>query len=462
MIFFQPLTSPTLTAESQGVKRLSLVSERLLTLTEGDTLRISFVGVTSMRFARIDLSVCVAVLVLGAACTGGGGGAAAGTNSGGQDGLGPIGAGGSSTLPNAGAGGADDRFALRYTVLPDVAEVTAQFMDPELLADDLPNPQKVVLAENDAYVALWAETAGLGRVPKRGGALDVLGEERVRDVIVADGSVYWEQSNDIWQAGSASFSDPHTLFTQGTDALAISGQLLFAVPYDTRAISSLIAIDLQAIDAELVKGPLGTAPSLVADAHHVYASYGVQEESDGFIYVYSVVTAWSIPDWTETTLLPSSGAAMATNDDYLYVASATYDAVMRFPASEPEVGQGQLVTRGLTRVKGIGVDDENVYILDGGPLPCGAGGTLWAVPKSGGQHRVLVENLSCPWGLAVDQSGIYWIELPTTPEFEPANDGRYHGRLKVIRKVGSLIPDAGIRDAGTAIPDATISDAATN
>jgi hypothetical protein len=372
--------------------------------------------------------------------------------------LGPIGAAGGSTLPNAGAGGVatDDRFALRYTVLPDVAEVTAQFMDPELLADDLPNPQKVVLAENDAYVALWAETAGLGRVPKRGGALEVLVTERVHDVIVADGSVYWEQSNDIWQAGSARFSDPHTLFTQGTDALAISGQLLFAVPYDTRAISSLIAIDLQAIDAELVKGPLGTAPSLVADAHHVYASYGVQEESDGFIYVYGKVTAWSIPDWTESTLLPSSGAVMATNDDYLYTATGTYDHVMRFPTSEATVGQGELVTRGVSRPRGIGVDDENVYILDGGALPCGAGGTLWAVPKSGGQHRVLVENLFCPWGLAVDQSGIYWIELPNSLETPNPNGGRFNGTLRVIRKAGSLISDAG-----PSIPDATPDDAST-
>jgi hypothetical protein len=347
---------------------------------------------------------------------------------------------------------------LRYTVLPDAAEVMTQFTEPELLADDLPNPQKIVLAENDAYIALWGDAAGLGRVPKLGGASDVLVEERVHDVAVADGSVYWEQSGDIWQAGSASFNDPHFLFTQGTPALAISGQRLFVVPYDTRAISSLGAIDLQTQDAELVKGPLGAGPNLIADAHHIYASYGVQEESDGLILVYGVLTAWSIPDWTESTLFPSSGAVMATNDDYLYAATGTYDFVMRFPAREVAVGQGELVTRGVANVKGIGVDEGNVYILEAGPLPCDAGGKLWAVPKSGGQHRVLVENLFCPWGLAVDQSGVYWLEVPNTLESGNADGGGYHGKLRVIRKVGTIIPavgtgpsdaSAGISDAGT-------------
>jgi hypothetical protein len=362
--------------------------------------------------------------------------------------LGPIGvSGSSSTEPNGVAGATiatDDRWAIRYTVLPDGAEVTTQFTEPELLADDLPNPQKIVLAENDAYLALWGETEGLGRVPKRGGPLDVLVEERVHDVVVADGSIHWEQSNDIWQAGSASFSDPHLLFTQGTPALAISGQRLFVVPYDTRAISSLAVIDLETEGAELVKGPLGTAPTLIADGRHVYASYGVQEEEDGFIYVFGVLTAWSIPEWTETTLFPSSGAVMATDDDYLYAASGTYDWVMRFPTSEAAVGQGELVTRGVSRPRGIGVDDENVYILEAGPLPCDAGGTLWAVPKAGGQRRILASDLFCPWHLAVDQSGIYWVELPNgVDSLIPT------GRLSVIRKAGTILPDAGpIPDSG--------------
>jgi len=363
----------------------------------------------------------------------------AGTSSGGQnDGVGVI--GGLGTPAGAGSGsGPVQGDSLTFTLLPDNAAVSGAFSTVEVLAEDLQWPTKIALAENDAYVVLMTE--GLGRLPKGGGAFEALVTEGVDDAVVADGSIYWEQSDDIWQARSDTFSNPHSLFTQGTPALAISGQRLFVVPYDTLGISSLAAIDLQTKAAELVAGPLGQAAHIVANAHYVFASFSVQEESQGLIFVHGVAKAWAIPDWTETTLFPTSGAAMVPNEDYLYTNGGGYAGVIRFPAGAAGIGQGEIVSRDVGGA--IGVDDENVYILTQGPLPCDAGGTLSAVPKSGGQPRILVTDLFCPRALAVDQSGIYWLELTNG-----VNGPTPTGRLSAIRRVASGDAGALQADAG--------------
>ncbi|MCB1994640.1 MAG: hypothetical protein KDG57_01975 [Rhodoferax sp.] len=168
----------------------------------------------------------------------------------------------------------------------------------------------------------------------------------------------------------------------------------------------------------------------------------------------------------EGTVLAHDGAffGVAVGAGSVYFADGAVGEIKRVPATGGDV---EIVATGASGPRAVAVDDQSVYWVDTAP-PCGlkkapvgggdvtvvvadscgstrglaldagnaywvdssddvqTGGAVRTVPLEGGADVVLGSSPASPVDIAVDDSGIYWLENGTTPDDAP------YGALKYL------------------------------
>jgi hypothetical protein len=239
----------------------------------------------------------------------------------------------------------------------------------------------VGIALDDAYV-YWIGEGGMGRVPKKGGAPQVLGPPIPSDTVsflaLDDTFAYWTVSDGtvmrVPKDGSAA---PVVLLTLGPSPLSPNGpptpvgiavgsdRVFFTASLDKATINELDSGELASIpkagDAATTLAPAENTPWAVAlDATTVY--------------------------WTDN------------NEDG--------GAVRSVPLGG---GAPANVVGGLDSPANLAVLGDMLY-FDAPGNPVFADGGISKVPKQGGAPVIVADNLPGPTAMALDDVCVYWID----------------------------------------------------
>ena len=299
---------------------------------------------------------------------------------------------------------------------------------PETLATGQTAPIRLVLMGDNVYFAnrgLEDEATGaIMSVPKGGGSVSA----------VASGLplVTGLTSNGTDTLFYSTFGVANANPREGSLVI----QTLGAAPQVTSPIRS--PYELSCVDnalyffssSSLMRAPFGSASStLVSDLKgprrrwheggHIYITEGgTGDPTAGRLRVWSE----SQPDAPalNDTLARPEGVVVANGR--LYVTCAGDGSVVSI---DPTTGDKQTVASGYVAPWGITADSANVYFADRSVLEgdCAAGenkGALVRVPLDGGQAQTIASGLPCPSTLAVDATGIYWVDNGSAPA---ASDG---------------------------------------
>jgi hypothetical protein len=102
------------------------------------------------------------------------------------------------------------------------------------------------------------------------------------------------------------------------------------------------------------------------------------------------------------------------DDDYLYVATEGDGRIQQMRKSG--AGSPTVLAYEQDRPYGIAVDDRAVYWTNSATTPPAgdcevANGTIMAMPLAGGEIVELATNQACPLAIAVDDTGLYWVNM---------------------------------------------------
>jgi hypothetical protein len=269
-----------------------------------------------------------------------------------------------------------------------------------LLANDMGSPTAIAVDRSHVY---WA-TAGcdegsIRRVPKCGGPVEVLAsdEPNPRAIAIDDERVYYYDAcgsgllRSVPKAGGPIRDYAITVMDSGR-ALAVGGEDLYfsdygllRIPKTGGAQTTLNATDyVYAIAADargaFFIGPIGGGPT-----------FGVFGHRPGD------------PSTTRLATPRSVGNAIAIDEET--VSFSGNSGIARMPRSGGEVTLLAPSTTGWR----IAVDERFVYWTVG--FAGGGGFTVYQVPKSGGESRVIGEGEGAYVSLAVDERCVYTADL---------------------------------------------------
>jgi hypothetical protein len=294
--------------------------------------------------------------------------------------------------------------------------------EPETLATGQPVPIRLVLIGDNVYFAnrgLDDEATGaIMSVPKNGGSVSA----------VASGLPYVAglTSNgkdtlfySTFGLANASPRDGSLVLQPLGAAPQISSpiQYPYELSYDEDALyffssASLIRAPFGADSSTLVSGLSGAHRRCQEDGRIYITEGGISDPTTGRLRVWSESQP-EAPALVEPLARPE---AMVMANGRLYVTCPGDGSVVSI---DPASGEKETVASGYAAPWGIAADSANVYFADRA-VPdgdCVAGdnkGVIVRVPLDGGQAQTIASGLPCPSTLAVDATGIYWVDNGST------------------------------------------------
>jgi hypothetical protein len=282
---------------------------------------------------------------------------------------------------------------------------------PETLAANLPYPNRITLNGDNVYWTNYGDPAkAIGSVmtmPKAGGSARTLatGEKDLRSISVHDGLVYWVA------AGFARY----VLLPDGTPKdLSSSGGILDLLLDDDGTFYSYLQEPTSvgsAVAWTMNSGEIALLPSCCASQ----ALGLVRDPARQSVFVIepgaAQVHGWRLSDQGYTLVASglSRPAAMVVGGERAFITLPDDGRVISVPLTGD--GSEDLAT-GQDHPWGIAADSVNVYLANlaqvGEPPSCG-NGTLNRIPLPRGPVEVLASGLKCPARIAVDDSGVYWV-----------------------------------------------------
>ncbi|MBN1605596.1 MAG: hypothetical protein JW940_03145 [Polyangiaceae bacterium] len=295
---------------------------------------------------------------------------------------------------------------------------------PETLAAGQPVPVRLVLMGDNVYFAnrgLNDEATGaIMSVPKNGGSVSAVASELpfVAGLTCNGTDVLFYSTFGLTDASPREGS----LVTQSPGAVP---QVASPVQYPYELWCSDDALYFFS-SANLIRAPFGAGSStLVSDLNGPHRRW----HEGGRIYITeggsTDPTTGRLRVWSEShpdtpalvdPLARPEGIVMANGR--LYVTCPGDGTVVSI---DPTSGDKETVASGYTTPWGIAADSANVYFADRSVLDedCVAGenrGVIVRLPLDGGQAQTIASGLPCPSTLAVDATGIYWVDNGSTAE----------------------------------------------
>ena len=299
---------------------------------------------------------------------------------------GPGGGGSWNTLSTAGTGGSEP------------PPPCASDEGPVVLASDLFLPITMVSDATSLFVGENAPDGKILRVPKAGGASQVLANavSTTQSIAVDDNTVFYTSGGGLRTVPAAGGAEPALVYkAPGSEALALTKNDIFLA----EPLGELVRLDRATLGATvLVTGPSFARRIAVLPAH-VFIS----NEQAG-LHRYDLAAG------TLDLLAPELGsprALLAFHDDvYFTVPSRIYRLQ---PSSKSPILLADLGMLGV-HPEALAADGAHLYatlVMNGGAGP----GIVVRVPLAGGEPEVIVADAGItPRGLVVDQGCLYWID----------------------------------------------------
>ncbi|MEZ4219935.1 MAG: hypothetical protein R3B13_03330 [Polyangiaceae bacterium] len=331
-----------------------------------------------------------------------GSGSAAGASAGGAAGAaGAAGTTGSGGTSGAGAGSGSGGSAGTQPNFGPVEELRTGVNLPNAIATDA----KYVYWTEDGHFS--PNYQGDGRVVRRaksGGAIQVLakGRDRPSDLFVDSTRVYWSDSGDYWD-----LSNPGRVASVpkagGTVKELASDTVVYGMVEDPTTLyfrSDMAVKRVPKAGGKVIKlaGGLDSPSGLATDGSTVFFTTSTQ---NGLPVSQSLGTVQSVATTGGAlTLLAEAKSAhsVAVDDKYAYFASK--GSLMR-------IAKGGGAPTELAKSSSVGhiaVSDGWVYWTD-----C-SGGTVLALPRSGGTAKTLAFGYTCPSWLSIEAHYVYFTD----------------------------------------------------
>jgi hypothetical protein len=294
--------------------------------------------------------------------------------------------------------------------------------EPQTLATGQPVPIRLALMGDNVYFAnrgLESEPTGaIMSVPKNGGSVRAVASE------LAFVAGFTSNGTDTLFYSTFGLTDASP--REGSVVVQTLGgapQVNSPVEYPYELSFSDQALYLFS-QSTLIRAPLGAGSStLVASLSAPHRRW----HEGGSIYITEGATSDAASGrlrvWTESepdapvlndALPRPEGVVMAKGR--LYVTCPGDGTVVSI---DPTSGEKQTVASGYKSPWGIAADSANVYFADRSALDtdCVAGanqGAIVRIPLDGSEAQTIASELPCPSTLAVDATGIYWVDNGST------------------------------------------------
>ena len=267
---------------------------------------------------------------------------------------------------------------------------------PVPIVTDQPQMTSVFLDQAHLY---WSATGptGVYRVRNIGGTAQTLaGHAGPRDVWASDDFVYWlaagPEGATLWADKKRGEHEPQSITLPEGHVPRLAAFMGPEVAYVDGPTGSVFVIAVAGGEARSLAEAGPVAPvEIVGDGRFVY---WITPGPGG------TLSRASVQGGPVTALATELGQprALTLDGDTVYWFDAAHQAVQRVsPGSAVES-----VTTGVTNVRDLALDEGKVYGVDA------AAGTLFAVPKTGGDRQTLASELATPRFVLVDGAGVYW------------------------------------------------------
>ena len=290
---------------------------------------------------------------------------------------------------------------------------TSVFGPIEVLASDLEFPVDLALDAANVYFTLFGGSGGNAvlRLAKEGAAPEPVrpaGGPVVRDLEVGDSDVYWSDRDGLWSSSTGEPSSAELIIDWELARFAATATGFFFARNTAVGFQPLTGGEAQIFAEALPVGGNLFSGLLTASAGQGFTAFVDVSQPQ----LPAVLSSWTLDGGEKNELLRGFASLNAIASDGKHVYALSDDRAFRIPVTG---GTVEVLAELDFTSRWIATDEDNLYVVDRGLSDgdCGSEqGSLWAVPKSGGQLTALARNLTCPYRVEADRTGVYWTVTP--------------------------------------------------